>query len=172
MSISGRTVKAAILAVAAVFMLTGISAWAAAQGPKLKLTISMSKEVKTSKNGKEVVTLVPAGKVVAGDTVVYSITYKNEGQSVARDAKIIDPVPENTAYVPGSAEGGNTEIAFSVDGGKTYQKPPVMVKQKDKSGKVVETAAPAEAYTQVQWTVKKDVQPGESGHVNFKVKVK
>jgi uncharacterized repeat protein (TIGR01451 family) len=171
MSFSGRSVKAAILVVTAVFMLSGISAWAAAQ-PKLKLNISMTKEVKTSKDGKEVTETVPADKIGSGDTIVYSITYTNEGQSIARDAKIVDPVPKHTTYVLGSATGSDTEIAFSVDGGKTYHKPPVMVRQKDKSGKAVEKAAPAEAYTQVQWTVKKDIRPGESGQVDFKVKVK
>jgi len=170
MRVSGKLKKAVMLAVAAAFVLSSISAWAAAQGPKLKLNISMAKEVKTSKDGKEVVESVPAEKIGAGDTIVYTITYKNEGQSVARDAKIVDPVPEHTTYVLGSAEGNDAEIAFSIDGGKTYHKPPVMVRQKDKSGSPVE--APAEAYTHVQWTIKKDIQPGETGQVVFKVKVK
>lgn len=171
MSISGRSVKAAILVVAAVFMLSGISAWAAAQ-PKLKLETSAAKVKEVVKDGKVVDETVPADKIGSGDTIVYTITYKNVGQGVAKNAKVVDPVPEHTVYVVGSAGGANTEVAFSTDGGKSYQATPVMVRYKDQSGKFVEKTAPAEAYTNVQWTVKKDIAPGESGQVVFKVKVK
>ena len=166
-----NTARAALLLAAVIFLLTGASAWAA-QGPKLKLNVSMTKEVKTVKDGKEVVSTVTADKVGTGDTIVYTIKYTNEGTGLAKEANIVDPVPAGTVYVLGSAAGADTDITLSIDGGKTYHKEPIMVKVKDKSGEAVEKPASAEAYTNVRWVTTKDILPGKSGHASFKVKVK
>jgi len=172
MKFFGNTARVAMLVAAAIFLLTGATALAAEQGPKLKLNIVMAKEVKTKKAGKELVELVTTDKAEVGDTIVYTITYTNEGTSVAKQANITDPVPANTVYVLDSAKGKDTEVTFSVDGGKTYHKPPVMVKGKDSKGNEIDKPAPAEAYTHVRWVVVKDIQPGKSGQTIFKVKVK
>jgi uncharacterized repeat protein (TIGR01451 family) len=95
------------LASLAVFMglVFGINvcAWAD-QAPKIKLVTTLEKEVKSLKDGKEVVERVPAEKSAVGDVLVYTITYTNEGSEDATGVKIVDPVPEGTVYVVGSAE--------------------------------------------------------------------
>ena len=161
-----------LILLAAALVLVAAPALAAAEKPKLKIEIYMAKEVKTVKDGKEAVEAVATDKAASGDTIVYTIKYTNIGKSVAKAVKVMDPIPGHTVYVPDSAAGDDTEITFSTDGGKTFKKPPVMVKAKDNSGKIVEKPAPAEAYTHVRWLVNKDIQPGGSGHTSFKVKVK
>ena len=42
----------------------------------------------------------------AGDTLTYTITLKNTGSLNATGVSLVDPVPENTVYVPGSVTGG------------------------------------------------------------------
>ena len=166
------TIVTALLLTAAVTLSFGTTAWAAAQKPKLKLSISMAKEVRSQKDGKEVIEAVPTEKAGSGDTIIYTITYTNEGKSAAKDANIVDPVPQHTVYVLESAQGADTDISLSVDGGKSYHPYPVMVTAKDKSRKTAQAPAPAEAYTHVRWVVKKEIQPGGSGQASFKVKVK
>jgi len=43
---------------------------------------------------------------LAGDTLAYTITLLNTGSLSATDVSLVDPIPENTVYVPGSVTGG------------------------------------------------------------------
>ena len=42
-----------------------------------------------------------------GDTLIFSITFDNDGNDSAYGVQLIDAVPENTRYVPYSADSGN-----------------------------------------------------------------
>ncbi len=48
----------------------------------------------------------PAGAVKPGDTIKYTLCFGNTGNGNATDVRLIDPIPANTTYVPGSASGG------------------------------------------------------------------
>ena len=153
----------------AMFAVTGGQAFAKS-APKLELKMSMEKEVKTLKEGKEVVERMPADKVGPGDVAVYTITYTNTGAGEAKDASIVDPVPEGTVYVLGSAEGKDAKITCSIDGGKSFHAEPVKQVVKKADGSKAEKDAEPSMYSQIMWVVKK-VMPGKSGTVSFKVKV-
>jgi uncharacterized repeat protein (TIGR01451 family) len=102
----------------------------------------------------------------------YTIHYINKGSAEARNAVIVDPVPEGTSYIGNSAEGESSFITFSLDG-KTFQSPPMLtyrVKQEDGTEK--EYRATPEMYTHINWKLFKPVSPGGSGILNFRVKVK
>ncbi len=43
---------------------------------------------------------------LAGDTLTYAITLMNTGSLSATGVSLVDPIPENTIYVPGSVTGG------------------------------------------------------------------
>ena len=78
-------------------------------------------------------------------------------------------VPQHTRYVVGSATGANTEITFSVDGGKTYNaEDKLAVTTKD--GKV--RPAVADDYTNIRWSYKGDLAPAQTGALVFKAVVK
>lgn len=145
----------------------------AGEKPDLKLSLSAHKEVGVKGPGgaaktewREVKTADP------GDVVRYTIAYRNDGKSEARDAEIVDPVPKNTSYVPDSAAGEGAEISFSLDG-KAFETPPrLKYKVRQPDGSFVEQVAAPDMYTHIRWKFAKPVPPGGSGAVSFKVKVR
>jgi uncharacterized repeat protein (TIGR01451 family) len=136
----------------------------------LTLNVKAEKEIAVVKNGKSELKRVKAKNFEPGDTIFYTISYKNTGTEVVTNAIIDDPVPKNTSYVQDSASGANADITFSIDNGKNYKKPLMLSYElKGKSGEIRQ--AKPEEYTNIRWTVSK-VQPGGSGQVEFRVKVK
>jgi uncharacterized repeat protein (TIGR01451 family) len=143
------------------------------QKPDLELTLSAQKEVIVpGEDGKPKTEWQEVQSTGPGDVLKYTIRYENKGKAEARDAKIVDPVPQNTSYISDSAEGEGVEITFSLDG-KTFGPPPLLtyrVKQADGT-EVVYVATP-DMYTHIQWKLKKAVPPGGTGRVSFQVKVR
>ncbi len=136
----------------------------------LTLSIKAEKEIAVVKNGKNELKRVKAKSFEPGDTVFYTISYKNTGTEVVTNAIIDDPVPKNTSYVQDSAVGADADITFSIDKGKSYKKPLMLSYEiKGKNGEVRQ--AKPEEYTNIRWTISK-VPPGGSGHVEFRVRVK
>ena len=140
--------------------------------PELVLTLSVQKEViVTGEGGKPKTEWQEVQSTGPGDVLKYTIRYENKGKLEARDAKIVDPVPQNTSYISDSAEGEGAEINFSLDG-KTFQPAPMLkyrIRMAD--GSEVEYVATPDMYTHIQWKLKKPVPPGGMGSVIFKVKV-
>jgi uncharacterized repeat protein (TIGR01451 family) len=147
-------------------------AWAQKQSPQLTLDISVHKEVIVLKDGKRVIEHVSVDKTRRDDTLVYTITYTNAGETAAQDAAVVDPVPEGALYVLGSASGPGAQVLCSINGGFSYHEPPVKYTIKGPGGTLEEKEAPAEMYTHIKWIIKKRLQPGASGRLSFKVKVK
>lgn len=120
--------------------------------------------VTTNEKGEKVTVIEPAAKVVPGESVVYTNTYRNVGAVPAGDIVINNPIPEHTSYIGDSAFGDGTDILFSADGGNTFA-PDGKVTIKDEDGK--ERPARLEEYTHIRWIVKNGLNPGASGEVGF-----
>lgn len=71
-------------------------------------------------DGKETTKRLPADKVTPGETVIYSIKYRNDSGQPASNIVLVMPVPKEVAYVEGSVSGDDANVAFSADDGKTY----------------------------------------------------
>ena len=151
---------------------TGVLSAQNEEKPVLTLKMTVQKEVKVKKNGKSTVEYAEADKTKKGDILLFTVDYKNDGKTEAKDANIIDPVPAGTVYVLESANGKNSAISYSVDSGVNFQKPPVKIKVTKKDGKKELKPAPADRYTHIKWEFKKPIMPGQSGNVKFKAKVK
>jgi uncharacterized repeat protein (TIGR01451 family) len=164
---------AAMLAAVAVSVGATNAAAADPAKPELALTLTAQKEVTVKDSeGKTRVELREVKDASPGDIVKYTIAYKNVGTVEARDGRVVDPVPKETAYVPGSAEGKDAAITFSLDG-KTFQDPPLLkYKVRQADGTEAEYTATPEMYTHIQWKLLKPVPPGGTGSVSFKVKVR
>jgi uncharacterized repeat protein (TIGR01451 family) len=108
-------------------------------------------------------------KVVPGDVVIFTTTYKNAGKQPAASVVITNPVPGHMVYVDKSAEGTGARIDYSVDGGKTYGAPDKL-KITDSQGKV--RPALAQDYTMIRWTLPAPLAPGGTGTVSFRARVK
>jgi uncharacterized repeat protein (TIGR01451 family) len=120
------------------------------------------------KNGTSKMEWVSADSIVPGDKVGYRITVNNKGAEDAADIVLNNPVPENTVYVTDSARGANSNIEFSVDGGKQYSKPTQLFITKD--GK--KQPATAKDYTHVRWTLLKPLGARSESSVQYAVQVK
>lgn len=158
-----------IVVVLSIFLAAPFCAWAK---PVVILEITTSREVVEIINGKEIRKIVPSVVVEPGQTLIYTLKYRNDGDEKATNVMINNPIPKDTAYVVGSATGLGSEIAFSIDGGKSYKQPTLLTyEMADPEGKSVKKMAAPEEYTNVQWLVK-EIGPGQKGEVTFQVKVK
>ena len=136
------------------------------QGGSIELQTTVQKRVQQIlDNGKIETLLVPAGMIVPGDTVVYTIEARN--LSAERDAErvvITDPIPDHTRYVDGSAQGEGAQIFFSVDGGMRFDVPDkLQVVAEDGSVR----AAQAGDYTHIRWVFRDSLAPAETRAVRF-----
>lgn len=127
--------------------------------------------VRQNAKGEKEVKRVDAAKanVVPGDTVIFTITYVNNGDKPAANVAVKNPVPGQMLYLDKSAEGAGTSIDFSVDKGRTYGSAGAL-KVKTSDGK--ERPAAAADITHIRWTLEKPVTPGATGSVSFRAKVK
>src|SRR5512134_3515739 len=114
-------------------------------------SVSEVEVVTATAGGAKVVKRVDTGKakVVPGDTVVFTTTYRNTGTKPAEKVVITNPVPDHTLYVEKSAEGKGTMIDFSADGGKSYASPDKLTVN-DAAEKA--RKAGAADYTHIRWT--------------------
>jgi uncharacterized repeat protein (TIGR01451 family) len=158
------------LALAAFAVSISLAAAAAAK-PRIVVAISQSKEVVETTDGGNKTRLVPAKTASPGEVLEYVLSYKNEGDEAATNAVIEDPIPKGTTFLANTATGENAEITFSLDGGKTFAVPVKLTYQiKLPSGAVERRVATPAEYTHVRWTVK-EVAPGATGQVSFRVRV-
>ena len=147
-----------------------LALWA---GPVLaEIEVSTSAEieiVEVNPDGSETVTLKPASRVVPGTEVIYTITAKNTGKEPADSVVVTNPVPAQTRYVEGSARGTNTDMTFSVDGGRAWGRARDLTVT-DASGEI--RAATADDYTHVRWTLKSDLGPSQQIPVWYREQVR
>ncbi len=154
----------------AVLLLAG----AAGAQQKGDLTITSLSEIEiahTRADGTKEVKRVDATtrNVAPGQTVIFTNRYAYAGAKPATDVVIKNPVPEHMLYTDGSAEGADTRIEFSVDGGKTYG-PAAKLKVRSADGK--ERRAGAADYTHIRWIIEKPLKQGAQGSVSFRATVK
>ncbi|MCU0454112.1 MAG: DUF11 domain-containing protein [Bacteroidetes bacterium] len=96
-------------------------------------------------------TLVDRPKAGPGDTVAYSLTYYNIGTASAVDVQLANPIPDGTEFLEGSEAGPDSDI--SVDREKA-------------------TAPAVGRVTNLSWTFKGAIAPGEERWASFKVILK
>ena len=162
-----RTYRYIVLAVAS-SLLAGHVLVARAQ--TVELVTKAEREFEVVEKGVKVKKVAPPEKIVPGDEVTYTVSYINKTGKPADKIVITNPVPANTRYRDSTATGDGADIAYSVDGGKTFAVPgQLTVAIKDKSGKDVVRPAVAQDYTHIRWVLKQSVAPGQSGSVRFRV---
>jgi len=145
------------------------SALAQASPGKIQLKSVAEVEVEVTKpNGEVELRRAPAEKVVPGDDVIYTITATNMADVPVGDVAVTDPIPEHMDYRDGSATGAGTDIAFSVDGGKSWGAPETL-RVVDNDG-TVRPATTAD-YTHIRWQFTQELAPKESRSVRFRARL-
>lgn len=163
-----KTLKKSII----VLSMTGVLfASAAAMASKGHLNVESKAEKVISvvnEKGERTYKQIPASKVLPGEIVKYTTFFTNISNKAAADININNPIPEHTVYLPNTASGVNSNIVFSVDGGKKWAKPE-QLKVRGTDGKMY-PAKPAD-YTHIRWEYQGDLQPQERKAVSFQVRL-
>ena len=152
-------------------LLLALSASTVFAAPKMAMDMKAEKDVVVVESGKQIKKRIEAKSQVSGEVVIYTITYRNEGDQVATGVKFDNKVPEGTSYVANSAKG-NADITFSIDDGKSYKKPEQLTYEIVNAKGVKETVvAPPEKYTDIRWVLPQ-VNAGSSGQIGYEVRIK
>lgn len=126
-------------------------------------TVVQKEQVTTNDEGEAETALVPAGTVVPGEKVVYTITFKNISEEPAGNVVITNPIDDNLTFVDGSAFGPGAELTFSVDGGQTFAGRDELTITEDG----VTRAAGAEDFTHIRWAMQQELAVGAQGVTRF-----
>ena len=141
--------------------------------PDVKVDVTAMKEiVQRDVSGKESVRLAQPDPASPGDTLVYRISYTNQGTAEARNAQVIDPIPAGTLLVPGSWDSQGADFSVSIDGAKTFEAFPARRPITLADGSTVMKAVELSAYTHVRWTSQEPLAPGAKRSAAFKVTVR
>jgi uncharacterized repeat protein (TIGR01451 family) len=153
----------------AIFIGLPLAAWA---GPQVGIRVVAQKEVKVQQDGKTIVKRVAAETVEPGEVIFYTLKYENKGDQKATDVVVNNPIPEGTVYLAESAYGEGSTIVYSMDDGKTFDKPEALrVSYTMHDGKKMSRRAYASEYTHIRWVVG-EVAASGNGVLGFQVKVK
>jgi uncharacterized repeat protein (TIGR01451 family) len=147
--------------------LLSVNAYAADKGC-VELKTSAEAEHEVVEQGQKVKRLVPAGKVVPGDEIVWTITATNVCKQATDNVVIANPVPEHMTYVAGSAMGTGADIAYSLDGKDFKSSSDLQVRGADGSAR----AARADEYRAIRWNYKNAFAPGATAFVRYRAVVK
>lgn len=140
-----------------------------AAGERFTLRAIAEVEVPSLESGHERIKLVPADRVVPGDEIVYTVEIRNPGAMALPPPRVDYPIPEHTRYVADSATGPGAEVSFSVDGGRTFDRPErLMVAGGDGRARA---ATPAD-YTHIRWQLKHILKGNAVAFARFRVVVK
>lgn len=143
--------------------LMAFSALAAAQAHLDVKTTVHKQEVFVNDAGESESRLVPADVVVPGESVIYTITFRNVSGEPADNVVITNPIAEDLMYVDGSAFGPGMEILFSVDGGETFAVADELTVVSEDEVR----AATAGDFTHVRWVMRNDLPAGAQGTARF-----
>ena len=159
-----RILKALVLALAGVAVQPS---FAASSGVSVNVVAQVEQTV-TAEDGSVHTQLVEPSKVVPGDEVVFTLTYRNDGAEPAENVVIGNPVPPQMRYVGSSASGDDAVIEFSADGGRTWGRAGEL---RIRLG-IEERQATDADYTNIRWRLTDPVAPGEEGFVRYRAIVK
>ncbi len=140
-----------------------------ATSPAIKLRTIAEVEIKTLESGREFVRLAPADHVVPGDQVLYTLEIRNSGPTAVVAPTVTNPIPAHMAYIADSATGPGAEVSYSVDGGRTFERPEnLRVSGPDGRSQV----AKATDYTDIRWELKKTLKSKSVAFARFRAVVR
>jgi uncharacterized repeat protein (TIGR01451 family) len=125
--------------------------------------------IEVNDKGEKVLVRRPAVLVPPGGVVIYVNAFTNNGNQPAEELVVTNPVPADTEYLRGSATETGADLSFSIDGGKNFGKPEELMVPDGEGG--TRQAEPKE-YTDIRWLMQESLEPGATGIVEFRVRVK
>ena len=152
-------------------LLLATVAGTAAAGPRLEMRglPPMAETLITNAQGETVRTLRPATNVYPGDTLVYTITYRNVGDIPSDRVSINVSIPQEVEYVAGWVEGSDAKPEVSIDRGVNYA--PLEKLTATNADGSARSLLPQDV-TNLRWDMPLVVQPGEQGKVMYRARIK
>lgn len=158
-----RTMKTIVQLAVLLLLAVATAARAQEQGHLNVKTVVQKEEVSVNEDGVAETKLVPVETVIPGDSVVYTITFRNISDQGAEHVVITNPIADSLTYVEGSAFGPGTEIQFSVDGGQTFAKAEDLTVTENG----VMRPAGAQDFTHIRWVMNEELAAGAQGVARF-----
>ena len=125
--------------------------------------------VSTDAKGVEIVQ--PADVAEPGELMEYRLVFVNNGDSAVSGLQVVDPVPDNTTFVGGSAStDADARFEVSIDGGKSFEGEPVTRVETQPDGSQKTVVIPPAQYTHLRWAVE-DALEGEGGEHRYTYRV-
>ena len=113
--------------------------------------------------GEKKKVLVPAGKVVPGTEVVWTVTASNVCKQASDSVTINNAVPEHMTLVPSSAVGPGSHVTYSLDGKSFAPAGKLMVQENG-----APRPARADEYKHIRWEFKNSLAPGARANASFR----
>jgi uncharacterized repeat protein (TIGR01451 family) len=129
---------------------------------ELKTTAEVEKEVVNDK-GEKSRALVPAGKVLPGTEVVWTVVAKNVCKQASDKVTVNNAVPPQMTLVSNSVTGVGSDISYSLDG-KTFAPADKLTVQENGATR----PARADEYKHIRWEFKSSLQPGASALARYR----
>jgi uncharacterized repeat protein (TIGR01451 family) len=119
--------------------------------------------------GGETTKVIPADRVVSGDTVIYTLEVRNTAPTTVPRPVVTYAIPTHMTYTPDSAVGPGTEITYSVDACRSFDAPENL-KIQEPGGQL--RAATAADYTHIRWQLKNALKANSVAFLRFRARVK
>lgn len=143
--------------------------------PVVELNLAAAlKTTSVDAQGKEVISYQDLGNkasVTPGDVLRYTVEGFNDGDKVAQNLTLNQPIPDKMMYVIGSADGNGAITTYSIDKGQTFVANPT-IEETLADGTVKQVPAPAEMYTHVRFEFNSELAPKTGVKANYEVRVR
>lgn len=155
--------------------------WSAAAAAQVTLEHDVRKvETTLEADGRVKRELMPVEEVVPGEELRYTVTFTNDSDTVVDAERIVVtvPLPDGTAYLPGTAGGDAARVEYSSDGESfnALEHGEPAGPRPDGRARPPADAGPDEqagdpSVRALRWTYRQDLAPGDSSMVFFHVRM-
>ena len=126
-------------------------------------------ESRSMQDGRDIVKLAPADRVVPGDQVIYTLEIRNAGPAAVHDPVVTYAIPSHMMYVADSVTGPGAEVRYSADSGHSFDRPENL-RVSDADGHL--RPAKPDEYTHIRWKLKNSLKSNSVAFARFRAVVK
>ena len=145
---------------------------------EVSLVAEVRLDVPVPRGNRPVVRLIPAATLEQGQEIFYTVRIRNPSTVPARDVEVVQRIPDNTVYVPGSATGPRVDVEISADGGRSFgsegkitivdQSAIALMEASTLDPAALTRPAKPQDYTHIRWRLRNPLAPGAVALARFR----